>query len=67
MARRDVRLYGNTLPGLRGALSAAPWYRRQRRRALFELRRREAKLLREGLAAIYQRYPGLEFIPCEVA
>jgi hypothetical protein len=32
MARRDVRLYGNTLQGLRGALIGAPWYRPQRRR-----------------------------------
>lgn len=32
MARRDVRLYGNTLQGLRGAVAAVPWYRRQGRR-----------------------------------
>lgn len=32
MARRDVRLYGNTLQGLRGAVAATPWYNGARRR-----------------------------------
>lgn len=58
MARRDVRLYGNTLQGLRGALSAAPWYRRMRRRSAPAFLRRRARpcLLP---ARLYQR--------CEVA
>lgn len=32
MARRDHRLYGNTLPGLRGTLTAWPYYHQQRRK-----------------------------------
>lgn len=31
MARRDARMYGNTLPGLRGALAAWPYYPQKRR------------------------------------